>query len=772
MSSSFFDFSLEPGRELKKINYKKKDPIVSIVMPYYNDKKSINQTINSILNQTFPFYEVIIVDDGSTDKESVEKLEEIKALDERIKVFHKENAGPAVARDFGADKSSDKSKYLFFLDSDDLIEPTYLECAYWTLETNKKAAWAYTDSVGFEEVQYTWNKWFDSKRMKKENDLVACALIRKEAFYDVGCFGIKEKGVYEDWNLWLKMMAKGYFPVRMNFYGFWYRRKTGNSELKRSSATKEKKQRAMAIINETTKTIKKKVTAIQYPRNTYNWSRLREKMDNILCAERESDNKKIRLLLIIPWMTTGGADKFNIDFLAGLDKEKFEAYVITTEPQINNYRQEVEKYATVYDLTTFIDKKYWLAFITYLIEKEGINFILNTNSRFGYSVLPYLKAKYPETPIVDYIHMEEWYNRNGGYSRDSSGVASILDKTYLCNKKSEKILADHFGRNPEDLKTVYIGVDEKKYNPDSYTEEDKEKILEKYEIKKNGRFIISFICRISAQKRPLLLVNIIKKLKEERKDDFLFVIAGSGDMLKEMQAKVRKYNLSDNVTFLGNIKETRDIYAISDMTINCSIKEGLALTAYESLAMGIPVVSADVGGQSELINEDVGVIVPCLQKEEDIHDHEYTDEEVDSYVKGINKIIKNIDKYKKKCRKRVLNGFTIDQMKKNMSNNVLEVFNNPSKEKIEAGKGLAKNIPITKEIVTLFFQENYDEYSWECIQYNKFYFELSHGDVVTKFDRVKGVMWKHKWYRGLIKFAQKTGIVRLKDKILNREEDD
>ena len=48
---------------------------------------------------------------------------------------------------------------------------------------------------------------------------------------------------------------------------------------------------------------------------------------------------------------------------------KYDVIVITSEPQVNNYRQEFEKYAIVYDLTTFTDRKYWLAFINYIIEK-------------------------------------------------------------------------------------------------------------------------------------------------------------------------------------------------------------------------------------------------------------------------------------------------------------------------------------------------------------------------------------------------------------------
>ena len=153
------DKDIFPGKQRKaKEQYEEKEPIIAIITPYYNTNKYIDTTVNSVLNQTFPYFEWIIVDDGSTNKEDIEKLEDIKKLDNRIKVYHKENEGPAAARDFGAEKISESVKYLVFLDSDDLIIDTYLECAYWTLETNPKASWAYTDTINFDGQYYTWKK--------------------------------------------------------------------------------------------------------------------------------------------------------------------------------------------------------------------------------------------------------------------------------------------------------------------------------------------------------------------------------------------------------------------------------------------------------------------------------------------------------------------------------------------------------------------------------------------------------------------------------------
>ena len=127
MDNNFFDFSLEPGKELKeKREYLNKQTVVSVVVPFYNDKQYIRQSVNAILNQTFPYYELLIIDDGSKDEESLKELESVEKLDPRIKVFHKQNEGLAATRDYGAKQASKETKYLLFVDSDDLIEPTFM----------------------------------------------------------------------------------------------------------------------------------------------------------------------------------------------------------------------------------------------------------------------------------------------------------------------------------------------------------------------------------------------------------------------------------------------------------------------------------------------------------------------------------------------------------------------------------------------------------------------------------------------------------------------
>ena len=620
------------------------------------------------------------------------------------------NEGPAQARDLGIRNSSKTSKYIVFLDADDLYKKTFLECCYWTLETHPEASWTYTDSVNFGSKNFLWRKWYDVKWELKENILIVSSCIRKNDLLQVGGFGIKEKRVYEDWYLWLKLIKAGKYPIRMNSLLTYYRQKEEASELKESN-TRNKKN-ALKLIDEVKNNLIDYRQGIQFPKYDYNWEEI-EDYNLDIPKSTENKNSKINILMIIPWIVTGGADRFNLNLISKMDKEKFQFTIITTLPSTNEWREEFEKYATIYDLTTFLDLKDWTSFINYIIKKENINLIFNSNSEFGYKILPYLKAKYPEIPIVDYVHMEEWYWRNGGYARDSAAVQDVLDKTFTCNENSKNVFIDKFGRNVEEVETVYIGVDEQKFNPSNF---DKKKILKDLGIQ--DKKVISYVCRIADQKRPFLFLEVIKKLAEKR-NDFIVIVAGDGSMMKDLKKKVSEARLKDFFMFLGNFEETEKLYKVSNVTVNTSIKEGLALTSYESLAMGVPVVSSDVGGQTELINSKVGIAVPCLQEESEILNFEYSEQEIQNYVYAITEILDNEEFYRKNCRQRILDGFTINNMIEKMEKELSKIAKSPNEEKQKNGQVLAKNMCILKELISTYIVSSKPEYDWLVEEFNK-----------------------------------------------------
>ncbi len=100
------------------------DLLVSVIIPVYNSEKYIHETIQSVLNQTYKNFELIIVNDGSTDN-SLSIIENSQKKDNRIKILNKINSGVSETRNFGLNIA--KGEYVAFLDSDDVWLPNNLE---------------------------------------------------------------------------------------------------------------------------------------------------------------------------------------------------------------------------------------------------------------------------------------------------------------------------------------------------------------------------------------------------------------------------------------------------------------------------------------------------------------------------------------------------------------------------------------------------------------------------------------------------------------------
>lgn len=128
--------------------------LLSVIVPVYNVENYLAECINSILCQTFVDFELILVNDGSTDS-SLQICREFENKDSRVRVFDKQNGGQSSARNLGLTKAS--GKYISFIDSDDYISPDLFEAGITKLETNE-----YADFVvlPYERVGCTSDKHF------------------------------------------------------------------------------------------------------------------------------------------------------------------------------------------------------------------------------------------------------------------------------------------------------------------------------------------------------------------------------------------------------------------------------------------------------------------------------------------------------------------------------------------------------------------------------------------------------------------------------------
>ena len=130
----------------------KEMPQISIIVPVYDVEPCIHQCVDSVLNQTFSDFELILVDDGSSDR-SGKICDEYAAGDNRVRVIHQDNEGQGRARNTAMGLA--KGKYTIFLDSDDYWLPSTLEILYAEAEKTKHRFWP----LGPYRLWMGWRNW-------------------------------------------------------------------------------------------------------------------------------------------------------------------------------------------------------------------------------------------------------------------------------------------------------------------------------------------------------------------------------------------------------------------------------------------------------------------------------------------------------------------------------------------------------------------------------------------------------------------------------------
>ena len=192
-------------------------PLVSVIIPAYNSGQYVSEAIESVFSQTYKGYEILVVDDGSTDDTRVR----IEPYLERIRFFSQQNAGPSVARNCGILNA--RGLYIAFLDADDLWLPTKLAKQVAYLEENSNSILVYTDynrTTNPGSSQESRLSAYEHKatgrvfyQLLRENFIhTSSVLLRREAIAEVGMFESSLRGA-EDLDLWLRLSGIGNFGM-------------------------------------------------------------------------------------------------------------------------------------------------------------------------------------------------------------------------------------------------------------------------------------------------------------------------------------------------------------------------------------------------------------------------------------------------------------------------------------------------------------------------------------------------------------------------------
>ncbi len=180
---------------------------ITVVIPCFNQGHFIDDALNSLQNCNANLFDIIIVNDGSTDEKTNERLHQL--LQQGYNVIQQQNKGLGEARNTGIKLAT--TPYILPLDADNKILPAYIEQAILILDVQPSTAVVYGNANYFGEKKGLLKPGiFNLQRLMLGNYIDACAVIRKSVLLEVEMYDNMKIMGYEDWDLWLKIAFNNY----------------------------------------------------------------------------------------------------------------------------------------------------------------------------------------------------------------------------------------------------------------------------------------------------------------------------------------------------------------------------------------------------------------------------------------------------------------------------------------------------------------------------------------------------------------------------------
>lgn len=576
-------------------------PLVSVIIPCFNYGKFVGGAIDSVLAQTLTNIEVIVVDGGSTDNDTLEILKTIQKPRTRI-LFRDGRHLVGDNRNYGIELA--RGRYVCCLDADDTLDATYLEKAVFFLE-----AYGYDivstaiNFVGAREGQVDIMERPDLTDMVNGNHVLTCAVFRRQLWQKVGGYvdvGIGKHHVAEDWDFWLRLAAGGARIRNISGeYLFNYRIHEGGS-LSSSADVKSLLEQKKAILDRNRGLLTRKA----YKFSEYQQSRyLRcEPTQTALASCFGVDSHKMTLLLAMPYSLVGGAERLLSGLCEYLASHGWRVIVITTLPQEAGHGTSIDWFTAstseVYSLPRFLEPEECVDFVAYLLASRRVDCLLNTGSRLVYELLPSLMKRNPNLSVVDFLfntvgHVESHLEFKEFVSFAIAENQEVFD-WYM-----------NVARWPvQRLVKVSSGVDLRRLSPGPRPKA----LVEKYRIDAVD-LVVGFSGRFSDEKAPDVFVDVAKLCRECK--NLRFVMTGTGPLTESISERVQALPAEVRFEFAGLVDDVDQYLRLYDVLILPSRFDGRPLVVMEALACGVPVIASSVGGLPDLVSDGInGYLVP------------------------------------------------------------------------------------------------------------------------------------------------------------------
>ena len=619
---------------------------VSVIIPCYNSGQFLTRSVESILGQTFRKFEIIIINDGSTDKITLQIIKKYRK-NNKIRIVNKKNSGLPAARNSGIKVA--RSKYILMLDSDDWLRLDTLEIFYNFLERNKKVSYVYSNIHLADEKKGILKKNFNFFEQLFTNQIPYCALFRKSVLSTKFRYDEKMKKGFEDWDLNIRLGASGFYGKCINKNLFNYNVSKQGMLLKNTLSSyseifryiRNKNYSEYNFISILKNYIKWKNTKSNYKLFLFLFYRLflsilndkqinyffrkfyRYSTSNIMQEENDINfktlNKANKILHVITSLDVGGAEKA-LYLLIKNTKKNTNHEVICLKSKGYFYKKLVKLGVKVHILNMYPKRFNLLKQFKFynLIKKIDYN-ILQTwlyHSDLISSFYSLFLDKKKRENIIWTVHNNNLEVFNIGYLTKfvvylCAILSHISPKKIVSVSKSSIKTHSKFGYN----KKIFLHIP-----PIFETKNQNSKIKSKGDLflkkvkKDNNTVYFGHLARWDVQKNQEFLINTFGKIKSKKIKIFM---AGKNINKQNiaLTRRIESQNLKNKIVLLDNIENINLFFSKIDINLLPSLGESFPLSLCEAMLNKVPSIVSDVGDNRNIIGNTGWVFNNKIKKD-------------------------------------------------------------------------------------------------------------------------------------------------------------
>jgi len=633
------------GGWIQRTSSAMKNPKASVIIPAYNHEKYIGEAIQSVLDQTFEDFELIIINDGSSDNTEAEIL---KFRDERIRYYSQENRGLSATLNRGLELA--RGKYFNFLPSDDAFFPEKLETQLKNFEEDPGLGLVFAypqlvDAEGREIKDDPAAQWaivpYETKEeifpALFERDFLSApsALIKMECFRRAGHFDESLKTA-QDYDMWMRILR--YNDLRLIKKPLLKYRWHGENSTYQATPETELERTKVLLKAYKDLAIEDIFPSLRHRKDTLAYAEAYEKLASYMersgipalipisqiykdrgqsliglqtslsdpqeeareefgLKPLEKDDRRISILIETPSLDSGGMEEAIYAIATHLDPVLFRPIVVCIE-RGGHIANRLKKRGILVEILGKEKEKEYIE----VLHRYQIDLVNSHYSFFGSAI-----AQQYGIPFTSVLHnLYGWYS--GGILDEFRVTDQYVSKYVAVSKQVASFFEYRFNIERSRVEIIPDGIDLERFKEESIQEKLDRKVFEFDE----EDFIFLHVGAITPAKMQNLLVAVMKEISKNHPKIKLISLGPvlDEDYFSFIQKKLEEHHLGNSLKFIGLVENLSPYYRVANAFVLPSLIEGWGIATLEAMYHGLPLVLTKVGGAEELIeNQDIGILI-------------------------------------------------------------------------------------------------------------------------------------------------------------------